>query len=546
MAEVTLYSHDHRRGGLSHRLPTASPAPRAPFLSPHVFRDIGLDLLHMNYNSSSSSSISNAGPPIYLLGGRSASVSSSSSSPSLRAIKRPTSRASRTLSPAAAATESAAGVSPGIGRPQNSISSYVSHQSPQPSYQASFVTHTPLPSSLVLSPPHYLQQPQVNSQMPMYQRQISAPGAYAQPSAFAYHMSPLPSQPSPLSFHVFPPIYSSFSASSYQEPLSPPATAAASMSQYSTSLTSYQPQQRGRHGPSGFQKLPAEVLNLLKFHLGYLGVIALSRANKWCYSIFDPNECSHDEKIAGVRDAEKFYRRYFPNRKPTPPVSSIGNGRQQGRGMAPRNPGFFACYYCYRIKGPDQFELFTWNNSPAKDVNCKTELDPDLDDAYDHGPDQESISTSSRGPFAGIYLPPSAPLSGPSSQNQFYDPTLTRTELDAKIKMEKEKAKRRASSSSAAAAAASTFKQHSGSNNSYQDHNVSPRIKSTWGQRRCCVPCGLQHDVYGPGDLIELFTGKNDAVWICYCRKTHRRPIELSCQDCQAFIPLSTPGRRRG
>ncbi|KAK3366601.1 hypothetical protein B0H63DRAFT_368597, partial [Podospora didyma] len=346
------------------------------------------------------------------------------------------------------------------------------HHHQQTALHSSYVPQTQH-SNLVSSPPHYLQT-QVGPQMSMYP-QIPASRAYAQPSHFGYQLSSLPPQPSPLSFHSYPPVYPSYATSTYHH--HSPSLAIAPY--HSPSLLHLPVQKR----PSIFGRLPPEILRRIGDHMGYLDLHNLCAVSRWFKAHIDPFWASEEERIAAVRHAEQYYKRYFPTSAlPT-------SDKKQGREYDNKHPLSFGCYHCFMIKGPENFELFKWNNTM-----------------------EESEQSD-----AGSTPKPAQTRAAPPTSSPYYDPSITRSSIAA---------------SNQASGGATSVDQ-------------SPRIKETWGVRRFCIQCGIKKRYYRPGDLIDLYKTK-EAVWVCQCWKTHTRPAELKCQDCGSFIPLSAPTRRRG
>jgi hypothetical protein len=233
-------------------------------------------------------------------------------------------------------------------------------------------------------------------------------------------------------------------------------------------ISSYQRQSLVRmqdhHRPSifGSSSLPQSVLQNIVSHLGYLDVIRLSRVNRWLHAHVDLGKVPEEEKIALMLRAEQEYKRYSlrTSAPSAPEVDHVG-----------RDSGYLACYHCFKMKPPREFELFRYN--PLED-----------------GDDNETEAST---PGQTPALPPTS--------NPHYDPSITRSSLGKKTEK-------------------TNYDQS------------SPRIKETWGTRRFCIPCGVEKGFYKPGTLIELRSEKpggkerkgrkgekegKEAKWICNC-----------------------------
>ncbi|KAK3336706.1 hypothetical protein B0T19DRAFT_47744 [Cercophora scortea] len=491
MTAVAPYPPIQRFGGPSHRA-LAPAVPRAPSFSPDIFRDMAFP---------PPSYFPPPGPPRPSSDGRSTSVSSASSSASHGTTDSRHRSDSRNMSPSSVAgsvaSDPASGL-PILARGYNSSAS--NHQSypsqTLPSHQQSYALQTQ-PSSL------YLQAQVAAPQMPLY-AQIPAPRAYPQTPSFGYQMNSLPAQPSPLSFQAYPPLYPSFATPGYQ-------SSSASVPSYHAiqSMPMIQLQEQDR--PSILERMPPEILKILKRdYLGYLDITVLSGVSRWCRAEFDPTKCTEDEKIAGVRDAERYFKRYFPCK-----LMGAGEGSRGGRESEIKSPGSFGCYHCYRVLGPENFELFKWNNPPdGEGGDGGGGNNSDTDSAMTSRSNKKRKTQASGSPASSSSSSPSMPTSNPH-----YDPSITRSSIQASNRARR---------------------------STPEDSGASPRIKNTWGTRRFCIQCGIAKRFYVPGDLIELYVGRNEAIWVCRCMRTHRRPLELNCRDCNSYIPLSQPSRRRG
>ncbi|KAK0747921.1 hypothetical protein B0T21DRAFT_446739 [Apiosordaria backusii] len=487
MIEVTSYPQSPYFGGPTQRVFTPAPlTPAVPVSSstPDLLREMAFNA--SNYYSSSN-------PTKQPTETRSASVSSVSSSTS---HPSPTSMQhgaiSRTISPVPSMTDS------GIRSALVSGSHY--QQSPQHQSYAP-QTHT---ASILPSPSQYFQSP-MPPPVPLYS---SIPSRqYSQSPHYGYQISSIPSQPSLLSMQDFHPLeYAQFAPPSYH---SPPAA----LQPYQASpLLHYRQEVRG---PSAFlkglQSLPPHILDQIHKSFTYLECWQVYAVSRWFKEKFNPANLPVEDKIAGVRYAEQYYRRYFPGR------ASVSNG--SGREYEAIRPGSFGCYHCFRIKGPEHFEQFKWNNHA------------DNEEGSEAG---SSAATPRPGAAFARSPPPKSTCS--SAGNPHYDPSLTRSSVTAAAN-----SGRRASRAESTGSPASSSAAPGGSIPSAD----SPRIKETWGIRRFCIDCGIRKKYYRPGDLIELCKSK-EAVWVCQCWKIHWRPAEIKCTDCGSFIPLSTPNRRRG
>ncbi|KAK0631737.1 hypothetical protein B0T14DRAFT_9424 [Immersiella caudata] len=287
-------------------------------------------------------------------------------------------------------------------------------------------------------------------------------------SSASYHA------PSPISYQAYPSVYPPYST--YQAP--------------SELISAYQNQPlvhtRDHYRPSifGSASLQLSILQNIVSHLGYLDVIRLSLVNRWLYSHVDPEKVPEEEKIALMLRAEQEYRRYSlrTSAPSAPEVDHVG-----------RDSGHLACYHCFRMKPPREFELFRYN-------------------LVDEGEDNETESST----------PGQTPAPPPTS-NPHYDPSITRSSLGKRTEK-------------------TNFDQS------------SPRIKETWGTRRFCIPCGVKKGFYKPGALIELRSEKpggkerkgrkgdkegKEAKWICNCYKIHKKPETLVCDGCNGLTPMS-------
>jgi hypothetical protein len=234
----------------------------------------------------------------------------------------------------------------------------------------------------------------------------------------------------------------------------------------------------------GSSSLPQSVLQNIVSHLGYLDIIRLSWVNRWLYAHVDLSKVPEEKKIALMLRAEQEYKRYSlrTSASSAPEVDHVG-----------RDSGHLACYHCFKMKPPREFELFRYN-------------------PLEEGDDNEAEAST-----------PGQKPAPPPTSNPHYDPSITRSSLGKKTeKMNYDQS--------------------------------SPRIKETWGTRRFCIPCGVEKGFYKPGALIELRSEKpggkerkgrkgdkegKEAKWICNCYKIHKKPETLVCDECNGLTPMS-------
>ncbi|KAK3987010.1 hypothetical protein QBC44DRAFT_332047 [Cladorrhinum sp. PSN332] len=516
MTEVNAYPQPHLFEDHLDRILAPTPETRAAFLSPssEFFRDMSFD--PANYYSSPAP----AKQPLQQA--RSASVSSACSS-SAASHRSPRSShhgaLSRTLSPAS-----------GISEPGTAATAMTTGSGYQ---QHSYAPQT----SLMPSPSQYFSAP-IPPPVPLYSP-LPNLRHYTPSTSYGYTLGSIPSHPSPLSMQSFPSLdYPSFAPSPY-------SSAAALQSYHPPHLLQQYPNSvRARPEPpresmflKGLQKLPSHVIERIHSSFTYLECWKVYAVCRWFNDRFHPYNLPDDDKIAGVRYAEQYYRRYFPGRATS--ISADGRTREYDS----KHPGCFGCYHCFRIRGPEHFELFKWNN--------QREDEQDTSDAEPSSTPKQSQLT----------LPPPPNGLSSSSRNPHYDPTLTRSNMAAAANKNRRASRAGSagttcSSSTTTTTATTTATTTTNTNTNKNTSNTSqhggsmpstdsPRIKETWGIRRFCIQCGIAKRYYHPGDLIELCKPK-EAVWVCQCWKIHKRPAEIKCLDCDSFIPLSTPNRRRG
>ncbi|KAK0657155.1 hypothetical protein B0T16DRAFT_53440 [Cercophora newfieldiana] len=454
MTEVTSYPNPHDLGASSRRLLAPAPSSRAQFFAPEILTNMSFPPTSQSYYGASRQS----------LGARSSSVSSSSSSASYNAAS------SRILSPALPppASSTARVGATATHRQQNFV-----HRPP-------YVSQSQSPF-IFSSAPQFLPS-QTVAQFPLC-APVPTPRSFPQVSAFGFQQRATPSLPPTMAYQSYPSGYPPYST--YQAP-----------SQLLQSYPQhYHVEMQDRYRPSifGSSSLPLSVLQNITSHLGYLDVIRLSWVNKWLHAHVDPDKVPEEEKIALMLRAEQEYKRYSlrTSAPSAPEVDDVG-----------RDGGYLACYHCFRMKPPQDFELFRYNGSEDADDN------------------ETEAST-----------PRQTPASLPTS-NPHYDPSITGSSI----------ASRNKTGSKGKIFGQTTFDQS------------SPRIKETWGTRRFCIPCGVKKGYYKPGALIELRTEKpgskerkgrkgekegKEAKWICNCYKIHKKPETLQCETCNGLTPMS-------
>ncbi|KAK0734198.1 hypothetical protein B0T26DRAFT_687637, partial [Lasiosphaeria miniovina] len=276
-----------------------------------------------------------------------------------------------------------------------------------------------------------------------------------------------------MSFQGYPPVFASFPEHSY------PSSSLGIPTYHTDSMMQMQSHHKR---PSLLMTLPPDILRHIAGYLGYLDLHNFCAVNRWTKQNVDPFWATEEERIAGVRHAEQYYKRYFP-------TSALpSSDKKQAREYDNKYPLSFGCYHCFMIKSPENFELFKWNNTYEEADSSSVPVQPTP------RPTRATLPTT----------------------NPHYDPSITRTSIAANSQ------------------ASSTGGQS----------DQSPRIKATWGVRRFCIDCGIKKQYYRPGDLIDLQRNK-EAVWVCRCWKILTRPKELKCYVCDSYVPLSTPPRRR-
>ncbi|EAA34530.1 hypothetical protein GE21DRAFT_349 [Neurospora crassa] len=525
MTEVVPFpqpQHLYPFGGSSHRLLAPAPEQKSPYFSPDLYRE--MPVYPVGYQTTSHLPRS---PPE----ARSASVSSISSSVS---HGTPDMSSSRTMSPVTDSNSDTMASPPVLTRTYN----------PPSSYHHTHHTSQALPSSLIPAPSQYMHiqvaPPPPMSLYPSMPALSQRTTTYPPSSSYDYHQHlghPYPSQQSMHSYqlpmHNYQPVYSYTSAQAYPShsagtilPSFAPALGSSIMSLPHTQRHDKAPIERllkGKH----------DIVMMIQSHLDYFDVTKAQMASRWFRDHFDPSKCPEEDKIRCVMFAEINFKRFWPNN-----TSSGGRGGDKDDG---KHPGSFGCYHCFKVKSPENFELFRWKNdledAPESSNNNKTNANDQKNSATSRKQQQQQQNQEGS-PKQNPPLSPSTSSHTSTSSfsltsNPHYDPSVTRSSL-------------------AAAAAASTKGQtgntrrgpSSSSSGTYSCSDQSPRIQETWGIRRFCIDCGIKKKFYRPGVLIELHKEKN-AVWVCDCWVTHKRPQELDCKVCKKILPLSTPNRRR-
>ncbi|KAM7193568.1 hypothetical protein V8F20_008341 [Naviculisporaceae sp. PSN 640] len=454
--------------------------------------------------------------PASTSGDRSVSVSSTASSASHQSPFRSESRA---LSPASVISDPASSI---LARSHQQLPVSSSHQN-YPSY----ATHTPPPSMLLPGSSQYLQS-QMGSQMSLYQP-IPPPRVFGHqfPSSFNFQLNNVPPQPSPLSYQNYPPpLYPSYATpSSYHDPSS-------------AQLSSYHHQQH--HQSSSLHhdiaaphvqvdtefrlaRLPPEVISVLRTHVGYLESRKLLRLNRWFKENFDASLFSDDEKVAGVYEAENYFKRYYINSRNnnTNSQQKNSNNNQMIAPFAPAPSDSFACYHCYKMKSPENFELFSWHSTANREEREGA----------------EGATASSSMPSTPRPRKPSLPTSNP-----YYDPTITRSSI-----LQAQAAARNNSRDRRTGQQQPGPPSGAGTTGPEGISSDLGRVTSTWGIRRFCIDCGMKKKFYKPTDLIQVHGERGVVNWVCACLRVRIRSVAPSCPDCGLHSRYEPPGgRRRG
>jgi len=253
-------------------------------------------------------------------------------------------------------------------------------------------------------------------------------------------------------------------------------------------------QSRSNPGPSILDRLDARILKMVIGNLDFLALVRLRTVSRWFYNNIDLDLVPEEDKIAGVMEAERDFKRYrFSNMFSTPPTSDGRQGRDQD---VTKQPGEYGCYHCFTIKEAEEFG------------------NPEEEDEADRTPSPR--------PAPAREAAAKHDSSCSTSFNPHYDPSITRSSLAAS-------------------------RRSQATNYAPSQPEQLPRIRrTTLGIRRFCVQCGIKKRYYRPGDLIELLSkSKENKVWVCKCWKLHRSRINPKCEVCKDFMPLSKNGKRR-
>ena len=105
-----------------------------------------------------------------------------------------------------------------------------------------------------------------------------------------------------------------------------------------------------------FERLPPELQREILSRLDYQSLIALSCVNRYLNQTVDPAAlAAPEDKFAFVMRAENYFPRHFP---------VVIQGQER--------PGNFACYACFRVRGPAHFDaeqpLSIWVNERGERV----------------------------------------------------------------------------------------------------------------------------------------------------------------------------------
>ncbi|CCC09224.1 unnamed protein product [Sordaria macrospora k-hell] len=351
MTEVVAYpqpQHLYHFGGSSHRLLAPAPEQKSPYFSPDLYRE--MPVYPVGYQTTSHLARS---PPE----ARSASVSSISSAAS---HGTPNMSSSRTMSPVADSNSSDSMASPPVlTRTYNPPSSY--HHTQQQHHH----TSQALPSSLIPAPSHYLHA-QVAPPPPMslYPSMPVPPQrttTYPSSSSYGYHQHmghPYPSQQPMHNYHQVPihnyqPVYTyNTSAQTY-----PSLSAGTILPSFPGSSVMTLPQIQ-RHEKAPIERLldgNRNIMQMIQSHLDYFDVIRAQMVNRFFKDHFDPSLCPEEDKIRCVMYAEINFKRFWPN-------NTSSGGRGGGDKDDGKHPGSFGCYHCFKVKNPENFELFRWKN----------------------------------------------------------------------------------------------------------------------------------------------------------------------------------------
>ena len=266
--------------------------------------------------------------------------------------------------------------------------------------------------------------------------------------------------------------------------------------------------------------LPAEVVRRIIPDLGYLDLIRLSSVNR---DLFYNKElrgaldrCPEEEKAACVLEAENNFKQHWPGKK------SRGN-----------EAGNFGCFYCFRVRGFEQFEHLPWGNKDEIDLREEDSADSDSTAAFPTAIASRKSSVAASSPRT-IHDSPhhSAAGSPPMSQATLGAPggTLSPPSPNA--------------GNSRLGIPTAGRKRNRRAIESDQDNFALRRIKLHWDKRRFCIECGVNARFYQPGDIIIPnkigdHKQRTHLLWVCQCYQVHSQLAVPECQECGANCPYS-------
>ena len=134
--------------------------------------------------------------------------------------------------------------------------------------------------------------------------------------------------------------------------------------------------------PTNLDSLPAGIQLAIASYLPYETLISLSQVSRSLHDTIKPETiASYEDKLAFVMRAEKDFAKHFPRTAATASSSSNPTGSSSsaqrsspthgtltsnsygsgttGTGNTSKNtehPGNFACFYCFRVRGPEYFD----------------------------------------------------------------------------------------------------------------------------------------------------------------------------------------------
>lgn len=137
---------------------------------------------------------------------------------------------------------------------------------------------------------------------------------------------------------TLPPIRNHHAMMPQQHALPTPPSSTSTSPSASPTYRAADPSARGY--PFSFERLPLDLQREILSHLDYQSLIALSCVNRYLNRTVDPARlASPEDKFAFVMHAENFFPRHFP---------VVVQGQER--------PGNFACYVCFRVRGPAHFD----------------------------------------------------------------------------------------------------------------------------------------------------------------------------------------------